>query len=204
MLLKENHISTLSGLNPKLISEMKANNDGRLILKNKLIQYADKVNKNGRIYPRAVLNSAVSEYINKFVRINNAIGELDHPDDSSVSLQRGAINLLDIFWRGNELRADIEVLNHIPNGKILEGYLMHNITVGISSRAEGSVEEINSSEGTIIEVKDDLELIAWDVVKDPSTHSAYITESISGKQKNDIQIIRGYTEIEQIISNILF
>ena len=204
MLLKENHISTLSGLNPKLISEMKANNDGRLILKDKLIQYADKVNKNGRVYPRSVLNSAVSEYINKYVRINNAIGELDHPDDSSVSLQRGAINLLDIYWRGNELRADIEVLNHIPNGKILEGYLMHNITVGISSRAEGSVEEIDSSEGTIIEVKDDLELIAWDVVKDPSTHSAYITESVNGRQRRNTQLIQRYNEIEKIISNILF
>jgi len=155
------------------LNESKLENNGKLILKNIILQRADAKNHNGRIYPRDILEKQAKIYEQNNVNINNAIGELDHPDSSTVSLKHGALNILKMWWDGNDLKGNVEILTHLPNGKILEGYLKHGITIGISSRGLGSVKEIH--EDNSVEVQDDFEIISFDAVSSPSTHRAYLT-----------------------------
>lgn len=123
----------------KQLTESRENNDGKLILRSIILQRANARNHNGRVYPRAILEKQADVYNRNNVAIKNAIGELDHPESSTVSLERGALNITKMWWKNNDLMGDVEVLTHLPNGKILEGYLKHGITIGISSRGLGSV-----------------------------------------------------------------
>ena len=83
--------------------------------------------------------------------------------------------------------------------------LLDGIKVGVSSRAVGSVEE---KLGTLI-VGDDLELIGWDDVLEPSTSNAWIGNDISDLQqyiennqtRNDKTLV---SEKIQKINKILF
>jgi len=169
------------------------------------IQRADSKNQNGRIYPKAILESAVNEYNSSKIAKGNAIGELDHPDSSVVSLERGSHNIKKVWWEGNDLKAKIEILckNNIdegtPNGNILASYLRRGIPVGISSRGLGSVENINED---TVKVNDDLEFLCWDFVSEPSTQGAFMEQIKEGVTHK--KTINKYKKVESIIDSILF
>ena len=64
---------------PETIKESIEQNSGKIVLHHKVLQKADTLNQNGRIYPRQILEREVRNY-QKFIRENRATGELDHPD----------------------------------------------------------------------------------------------------------------------------
>jgi hypothetical protein len=190
-------------MSQKMINESKTQNGGRLILKNIILQRADAQNQNGRIYPKRILMREADIYNKNNVKIKNAIGELDHPESSVVSLKHGALNIIKMWWNGNDLMGDVEILTHLPNGQILEGYLAHDITIGISSRGLGSVKESQMKPGTV-EVEDDFQLLAFDAVSTPSTHGAYmnLTESKNPNIINEYN--QALSEINSLINEIIF
>jgi hypothetical protein len=138
-----------------------------------IMQRVDEQNGNGRVYPKPILEREVKNYM-KTVKENRACGELDHPEDSVVNLKNASHMVTDLWWEGKDLKGKIKVLS-TPAGKILESLVNDGVTLGISSRALGSVHE---SQGKTI-VEEDLQLICFDIVSEPSTQGAFmsLTES---------------------------
>lgn len=159
---------------PGLIKESREQNGGKLILQG-VIQRAEMKNQNKRIYPRGILMREVENY-QKAVRENRAVGELDHPESSTVSLKNVSHVIREMRWDGDTVIGRIEVLP-TPQGKILESIIDSGVTIGISSRGVGSTEKTN--EGCDM-VQQDFQLICFDIVSEPSTPGAYLFSE--GKQ----------------------
>jgi len=153
---------------PGLIKENREKNGGKLILQG-IIQKANTKNQNKRIYPHEVLEREIENY-QKAVRENRAVGELDHPETSSVSLKNVSHIIREMSWDGENVIGRVEVLS-TPQGKILESLLESGVTIGISSRGVGSTEKTN--EGLDM-VQPDYQIICFDIVSEPSTPGAYL------------------------------
>jgi len=147
-------------------------NDGKLIIRNVLLQRADTPNRNKRVYPKRVLERELENYSSK-IRERRAFSELDHPESNVVNLKNVCQAIIDARWVGNEIRGDVEILN-TPSGNIVKEILLAGFRVGQSSRGMGSVEPLKESgDEDMVEVQDDFELVTLaDVVSDESTHDA--------------------------------
>ncbi len=141
---------------------------GRLTLKGPM-QRCEAPNQNKRIYPRRVLQREFENHM-KAVRENRAMGELDHPETSTVSLEKVSHVVREMWWDGDTWMGRIEVLG-TPMGKILENLIDSGVTLGISSRGVGST---STNEGGLDLVQDDFTLVCFDMVAEPSTHGAYM------------------------------
>lgn len=182
---------------PSVINESIQKNNGKLIVRG-ILQRAEAVNNNGRVYPKEILSEQAQKYTDTYIKERRAVGELDHPDSPVVSLQAVSHNILEMTWEGNDLIGTIEVLP-TPNGNILKELFRAGITLGISSRGLGSLKEIGEN---VVEVQDDFELVAFDFVSNPSTKDAFmkpVNEGIS-YQKNSKGV---YQNVNRIITDIL-
>jgi hypothetical protein len=152
----------------KTLTESREKNGGKLILQG-VLQRANTKNQNKRIYPMEILKREMDNY-QKAIRERRAVGELDHPESSTVSLQNASHVVTEAWWDGETCHGRIEVLP-TPRGKILESLLESEIMFGISSRGVGSTDKTNEG---LDQVQDDYQLIAYDVVSEPSTPGAYL------------------------------
>ena len=182
---------------PQMITESEKANDGRVIVSG-VLQRANAKNQNGRVYPKDILAREVANYAKVQVAENRALGELDHPESSIVNLQNVSHNVRKVWWKGNDVMGEVEVLG-TPSGNILKELLRAGIKLGISSRGLGSVKELQEA-GTVA-VQDDFELVCWDFVSNPSTHGAFmrpdqVNESVSKK-------LNEYSKVENIINQML-
>lgn len=174
--------------------------NNRMVLTGKL-QEAEVKNGNGRKYPREILEREVEKYIKGPISQNNAMGELDHPESSVVNLSNVSHVIKKIWWEGNSLMGNLELLS-TPSGKIAMELVSAGIPLGISSRGMGSVKQIGES----VEVQDDFELLCWDLVSVPSTPEAYMqpANKISmneGKQSHLLN--NNYARINSLITEII-
>ena len=135
-----------------------------------VVQRAGAKNQNGRVYDKALLERETQKYVDEFVKVGNAFGELDHPESAVVSLKNASHVIKELWWDGDDLMGRIELLN-TPAGNIVKEICRAGHTIGISSRGTGSVQQTN--EGTL-EVQPDFELVCWDFVSNPSTHGAFM------------------------------
>ena len=164
-----------------------------------IIQRAEAKNQNERVYPKEILMREIQKYIDGPVKERRALGELDHPESSVINLQNVSHNIVEIKVKGNDVYGTFEILS-TPAGNILKELFRNNITVGVSSRGMGSVED-NLNEGTL-EVQDDFELLCWDFVSTPSTHGAYV--SPGGLNENKINKSKyKYENVNNIIRDII-
>lgn len=146
-----------------------------LVLRNVVLQRANAKNQNGRVYPREILMKEVSRYRKEFVQENRALGELDHPESPIVNLRNVCANVTRIDVKGDDVVGDMQILS-TPSGNIVRELVKNNIRLGVSSRGVGSVKSMDEN---TLEVQDDYSLICFDVVSNPSTHGAFINESLS-------------------------
>ena len=160
---------------PEMINEARA--ASRPITLKGIIQKAETKNQNGRIYPMSVLQREVENYA-KAIKERRALGELDHPDRSTVNLSDVSHVVTNAWFNGNDVLGEIEVLP-TPKGKILADLLSAGVTIGISSRGVGSTKKQKTNEGEVDMVEDDYQIICWDVVSEPSTPGAYLHEGRS-------------------------
>ena len=151
---------------PKLIREQIE--AGEPLMMKGILQKAETLNQNGRIYPRAILEREIRNY-QKFIKENRALGELDHPDSSVVELKNASHTVREAYMEGDIVYGTVEILN-TPSGKILQSLVESGITLGISSRGVGSTR----SKGDMQIVQDDFQLICWDFVSEPSTPGAFM------------------------------
>lgn len=144
--------------------------DGRqVVVMEGILQRADTLNQNGRIYPRSVLAKELRNY-QKIIKERRALGALDHTDNSIIELKTSSHVITEASMDSDGVvRGRIEVLS-TSNGKELQALINDNITIGISSRGVGSTKE----EGGYQVVQEDYQLICWDIVSEPSTPGAYI------------------------------
>ena len=184
---------------PQSLHEAKLNPNKNLVVEG-IVQRADAKNENGRVYPKDILHREVEKYIAGPIAQNRALGELDHPESSVISLKNVCHNIKQLWWEGDDLFGRIEVLN-TPSGNILKDLLMNNITVGISSRGMGSVKQLGEN---TVEVQDDFDLVCWDFVSTPSTHGAYMkpVSLAEGKQYTP-QTSDKYSKINSLVTDII-
>ena len=141
--------------------------NGGMILSG-IMQKADHINGNGRIYPHKVLMKEVENY-GKLVNERRALGELDHPEDSVINLKNASHLVTEIWWKDKDVMGKVKVLD-TPAGKVLQELVKSGVSLGISSRGMGSVREDQG--GTIVE--EDFQLICFDFVSEPSTPGAFM------------------------------
>jgi len=161
-----------------------------------IMQRAGAKNQNGRIYKREILEEEVRNYVENFVKVGNAYGELDHPESAIVSLKNASHVVKELWWDGDDLCGRVELLN-TPSGNIVKEILKGGHTIGISSRGTGSVSQTN--EGTLM-VQPDFELVCWDFVSNPSTQGAFMNPISLNEGK---QAVGKYDRLDSIINNIL-
>ena len=168
-----------------------------------VIQRAEAKNQNGRVYPKEILEREINKYIDGPVRERRALGELDHPESSVINLQNVSHNVIKVKMVGDDVYGEVEILS-TPAGNILKELFRNGITVGISSRGMGSVQE--NGNGTV-EVQDDFELLCFDFVSTPSTHGAFMKpagRSIQELQEGKTQLPEyKYTNVNNIIRDII-
>jgi hypothetical protein len=148
---------------------------GKPLIMTGILQKADTLNRNGRIYPEHILRREVEKYM-ELVENNTAGGELDHPDSAVVSLANVSHRVTEMWWQGKDLYGKVLIAEETPAGQILKGLLKAGFMLGISSRGVGSVKSKNGQDI----VQDDFELIAFDFVSSPSTPGAYLFKEGKG------------------------
>tara|TARA_R110000822_G_scaffold2977_4_gene13616 strand:+ start:472 stop:1083 length:612 start_codon:yes stop_codon:yes gene_type:complete len=136
-----------------------------------LFSEAEKVNGNKRVYGKKLLERECDK-LGKMIAERRLVGELDHPSSEVVSLSNASHLITGLQFEGNKIIGEAEVLN-TPSGKVLQELLKSGVQVGISSRATGSLEQDMSED--CYRVQDNLKMITWDMVSDPSCQGAYPT-----------------------------
>jgi len=159
-----------------------------------IMQKADTVNGNGRIYPHKVLMKEVENY-GKLVKDRRALGELDHPEDSVINLKNASHLVTEIWWRDTDVMGKVKVLD-TPSGKVLQELVKSGVSLGISSRGMGSVREDQSQ--TIVE--DDFQLICFDFVSEPSTPGAFMMKEAQGYQN---KVFTKADRINRLLNEVL-
>lgn len=182
---------------PEMIKESREKHGGKIVMKG-ILQKADTLNQNGRIYPLSVLEREVRNY-QKFIMENRALGELDHPDSSVVNLKNVSHVIKEAYLDKGVVYGMVELLD-TPSGKILQSLVESGVKLGISSRGVGSTKK----QGDYQVVQDDFQLICWDYVSEPSTPGAFMLPE--GKQVNSAelrQIFNKSDRIDRIVNDIL-
>lgn len=176
------YISPNEERNSPFINEVSKLTEGKPIIEEPLTLYVvlqkhGVENRNGRIYPKDVLEREVNNY-QEYVNDNRAVGESDHPDSSIVTINKISHNILNTWWEGATLMGQMEIImspgfiNHgglYCEGDIIANLLRKGIKIGVSSRGVGSLDEVGGKKI----VQDDFELICWDAVISPSTPGSW-------------------------------
>ena len=136
---------------------------------------ADKKNRNGRIYPKPVMEKALNKYMSDQVSKNRAVGELNHPEGPTVNLDKVSHKIENLNFKGNDVVGKATILD-TPMGEIVKGLLDGGVQLGVSTRGMGSLQQ----QGNAMIVKDDFILNAVDIVQDPSAPSAFVNGIMEG------------------------
>ena len=142
--------------------------EGKPLVLNGILQKANTLNQNGRVYPRNILERENRNY-EKLIRENRAFGELDHANEPIVNMKNISHVIREIWMEGDVVYGKVEILD-TPCGKIIESIIKAKCKPGISSRALGSLQRENN----VNVVQDDLQIICWDFVSEPSTPGAFM------------------------------
>jgi len=142
-----------------------------------IFMQAEKVNRNGRRYPRNTLMNETTRYNEKYVKKNRALGELGHPEGPTVNLERVSHLITDLDFDGDNIIGKAKILE-TPYGKIVQNLIEGGAKVGVSSRGMGSIK----SKDGINEVQKDFMLSAVDIVADPSAPDAFVNGIMEGKE----------------------
>ena len=181
----------------KTIQESRAINGGKVMLKG-IIQKANTLNQNGRIYPKSVLEREILNY-QKLIKENRALGECDHPDSSVVELKNVSHIVREARMQGDDVYGTIELLD-TPSGKIIQSLIESGITLGISPRGVGSTSAAGGSQI----VQEDFQLICFDMVSEPSTPGAFmLREGKTVKQRDLNKFFNRTDRIDRIFNEIL-
>ena len=139
---------------------------------------SDLKNKNGRIYPKEIMQREVNRYVEENVNTKRAYGELGHPEGPTVNLDRVSHMIVSLKEDGSNYIGKAKVMD-TPMGRIVKELISEGAQLGVSSRGLGPLKE----RGGINEVQDDFMLAtAADIVADPSAPDAFVQGIMEGKE----------------------
>ena len=140
-------------------------NDGKdLYMKGICIQGGVK-NANDRVYPVAEISNAVTQINDQIKDGHSVLGEVDHPDDLKVNLDRVSHMVESMWMDGANGFGKLKILP-TPMGQLVKTMLESGVKLGVSSRGSGNVQE---SSGDV----SDFEIVTVDIVAQPSAPGAY-------------------------------
>jgi hypothetical protein len=143
-----------------------------------IFMQAEKQNRNGRVYPMSVLSKEAARYNNEYVQKNRAFGELGHPENPQINLDRVSHMITSLKADGTNFIGKAKILD-TPNGKIVKSLLDGGASLGVSTRGVGSLRPHNGYQ----QVQDDYKLAtAADIVADPSAPDAFVQGIMEGKE----------------------
>ena len=143
-----------------------------------VLQEADAPNRNGRVYPKRILEKALdAPNIRERLATKTWYGEANHPLDSSVQrqmtidLRNVAFIIKEIWWEGNLLKGRCETAN-TSVGRDMKGLIEQGCRVAFSLRAQGNVHT-NPVTG-LVEVEEGLQILGYDWIQVPSHSKAFM------------------------------
>ena len=187
-LLIETHTIKVS---PSQLTENVNRENGNLMVEG-ILATAEVKNGNGRYYKKELWDREMEKY-DQLVKERRSMGELDHPESTVINLKNVSHIVTGYNWDGDQLMGTIEILP-TPSGNILKELIKNGVTVGVSSRGMGSLEQ----NGSVMEVQDDFELLCWDFVSTPSNPGSYMSVLQEGKET----ITYDYSKVNGIIREI--
>ena len=161
----------------KLITEEK--NGKKLLYIEGVFLQSELKNRNGRMYPFAVLDREVKRYNEEYVKSKRALGELGHPDGPTINLDRVSHRITSLKAEGNNFIGKAQLLE-TPMGKMAKSLIAEGVTLGVSSRGVGSLREDNK--GCKVVGEDFMLATAADIVADPSAPDAFVSGIMEGKE----------------------
>lgn len=156
------------------IVEKKENGEKNFIIEGIFAQ-AEQKNRNGRVYPKSIMENAVNKYVEDQVKKKRAVGELNHPEGPTVNLDKVSHLITDLRFEGNDVMGKAQILD-TPMGQIVKGLLEGGVQLGVSTRGMGSLEQKNG----VMYVRDDFILNTVDIVQDPSAPAAFVNGIMEG------------------------
>lgn len=177
---------------PKTLNENVSKENGNIVVEG-ILATCEVKNGNGRYYARELWEREMEKY-NDLIAERRSLGELDHPESQVINLQNVSHLITEYSWDGDNIMGKIEILP-TPSGNILKELIKNGVTVGVSSRGMGSLEQ----RGDIMEVQDDFELLCWDFVSTPSNPGSFMGVLQEGKT----EVTYDYTKVNSIIHEIL-
>ena len=136
-------------------------------------------NRNGRVYPKEVLEKEVKRYTENYINKNRAFGELGHPDGPSINLERVSHMIKSLTLDGDNYIGKAKIMTETPYGAIVSNLIKEGANLGVSSRGMGSVK---SSNGSNVVQGDFYLATAADIVADPSAPQAFVEGIMEGKE----------------------
>lgn len=135
-------------------------------------------NRNGRMYPKEVMQKEVDRYTKEYINKNRAFGELGHPDSPTINLDRVSHMIKELRLEGDNYIGKAKIMD-TPYGKIVKNLIDEGAQLGVSSRGLGSLVQKNG----VQLVQDDFMLAtAADIVADPSAPDAFVEGIMEGKE----------------------
>ena len=155
-------------------------------------------NRNGRIYPKEVMDKEVKRYVKEFVEKDRAFGELGHPEGPTINLDKVSHMITKLEEDGNNYVGRAKILS-TPNGQIVRNLIDDGAKLGVSSRGLGSLEQKDGAQV----VKSDFQLAtAGDIVADPSAPEAFVEGIMEGVEWIYENGILRAQEVEQMKKEI--
>ena len=144
-----------------------------------IFMQSEMKNRNGRVYPKAILQKEVKRYTDKFINTKRAFGELGHPDGPTVNLERVSHMITELVEDGANFVGRAKIMD-TPYGKIVKNLIDEGAKLGVSSRGMGSLKPVQDG---LQEVQSDFYLAtAADIVADPSAPDAFVSGIMEGKE----------------------
>jgi len=140
---------------------------------------ANVKNRNGRLYPKEILQKEARRYDQNYIKQSRAFGELGHPEGPTVNLERVSHLITDLKESGDNFVGRAKIMD-TPYGKIVKNLIDEGARLGVSSRGMGSLRPMGRN---CSQVQDDFYLAtAADIVADPSAPQAFVNGVMEGKE----------------------
>jgi phage head maturation protease len=146
-------------------------------------QFADRANANGRIYEGDVLGAAVKA-LQEDIAARRVLGELDHPADAKIHMDRVSHLISKLWMEANGgVFGELEILRGTIMGDQLAALVDNGVTVGISSRGVGDLEDVMVEGQVLQRVMPGYTLVTFDVVGEPSVDGSFLSV-VESKQRS--------------------
>ena len=148
-----------------MVVESEGEGSGKnLYMKGIFIQGGVK-NANERVYPVSEIETAVKTLNEQITEGHSVLGEVDHPDDLKINLDRVSHMITNMWMDGPNGFGKLKILP-TPMGQLVKTMLESGVKLGVSSRGSGNVNDLDGRVS-------DFEIVTVDIVAQPSAPNAY-------------------------------